>query len=87
LHVPIAAIDETGTICSDAPKASPCATDAAMRMPINEPGPLPKTIASRSGNDAPASTSSESIIGINRRVLFMALNNVVAYLQRNRTGH
>ena len=35
------AIDETGTIFSKEPCASPCATEAAIRMPMNEPGPPP----------------------------------------------
>ena len=28
-----------------APRASPCATEQAVRRPVNEPGPLPKTMA------------------------------------------
>ena len=37
----IAASDDTGITGRSAASASPCATQAAMRTPVNEPGPLP----------------------------------------------
>ena len=63
-----AASEETGTISSPDPNASPCATDAAIRMPMNEPGPFPSTIASRSVSSTDVSCNSSWIIGTSRRV-------------------
>ena len=46
-----------------APKASPCATEHAVRRPVNAPGPRPKAIASRSASAMPASPSRPRIAG------------------------
>ncbi len=70
-----AASDDTGTICRPAPWASPCATDAAMRMPMNEPGPLPSTMASRPVTATPASASAARIIGTSRRVCSLSCSS------------
>src|SRR5258706_997 len=48
-----------------APSASPCATEHAVRRPVNAPGPRPKAIASSSASVTPARASSARIAGIN----------------------
>src|SRR5450830_1722695 len=50
----------TGTLI---PNAMPCATPHAMRNPVNEPGPAPNAMQSRSAALNPLLTSSASIIG------------------------
>src|SRR4030066_2153155 len=55
-----AASEETGTTGISAPKASPWATPAPMRSPVNDPGPRPKAIASRRVRVKPVSASSSS---------------------------
>jgi len=54
---------DTGSTGSSAAKAIPCTTLAAMRTPVNEPGPRPKASASSCATPRPASTSRDSIIG------------------------
>ena len=46
-----------------APKASPCATLAARRTPVKEPGPRPNAMASSIGSVIAASRSNSSTIG------------------------
>ena len=41
---------EMATTGNLAPKPRPCATPAAMRTPVNEPGPEPKAIPCKSDN-------------------------------------
>ena len=41
---------EIATTGKLAPKPSPCATPAAMRTPVNEPGPEPKAMPCKSFN-------------------------------------
>ena len=53
-----------GTIFKSKPNASPCATEAPIRIPINEPGPFPKTRTSRSDRVTPAFWIILLIIGI-----------------------
>ena len=52
-----------GNTGSPAPKASPWATEHAVRSPVNAPGPRPKAIASRSLNPTPARASKAMIDG------------------------
>ena len=47
-----------------APKASPCATEQAVRRPVKAPGPRPKAMASSACNETPACASSARIAGI-----------------------
>ena len=48
---------------SSLPNASPCTVLAAMRSPVNEPGPRPNAIASSSRSDQPQRASSWATIG------------------------
>ena len=54
---------ETGTTGRPAAKAIPWATLAAIRTPVNEPGPQPNAQASSPAFVSPASASNDSIIG------------------------
>ncbi len=47
-----------------APKARPWATAQAVRSPVNEPGPRPKTMASSAAKSRPASASRRRRAGI-----------------------
>jgi hypothetical protein len=53
-----------GNTGKSAPKAKPCATEQAVRNPVNAPGPLPNTTARKSVNANPASFKSAKVCGI-----------------------
>src|SRR4051812_37712707 len=53
----------TGSTGTPAPRASPCATAHAVRKPVKEPGPQPKTIASSVASEAPACCSNSMTRG------------------------
>jgi hypothetical protein len=55
----------TGSSGTPAPYPRPWATAQAVRRPVNDPGPAPKTIASSSRSVSPACASSASAAGIN----------------------
>jgi len=49
--------ESTASTGTPAPKARPCTTEQAVRKPVNEPGPLPKQMASSWPKPTPASAS------------------------------
>ena len=53
-----------GSTGTPAPQASPCATEQAVRRPVNEPGPRPKAMALKSLSDRPACASKACTAGI-----------------------
>ncbi len=53
-----------GNTDKSAPKAKPCATEHAVRKPVNAPGPRPNTTACKSVNANPASFKSVKVCGI-----------------------
>ena len=52
-----------GKIGKLAPNAKPCTTPAAMRTPVNEPGPAPNAMPCKSCNCKPASTNNNCNCG------------------------
>ena len=56
----------TGTTGLLAPKASPCATEHAVRRPVNAPGPQPNAMASSSCKVQPPSANMASSSGTSR---------------------
>ena len=54
-----------GNTGTSAPKANPCATAHAVRNPVKEPGPRPKTMAVNEASGISASANKASTAGIN----------------------